>query len=105
MLFLSWVRDPGREVVASVPRLTAGVLIMCLSWILSIWLEQSAAHLLRRRSTNRDITELLGQALRATVLAVGLLTAWGTLGIDTGALTASLGTTGFALGFAVKGHS
>ena len=102
MLALAWMRDLTAKAAAFVPRLLAGVLILCASWLASIWLERSAAHLLRHRSRNRDIADLLGQALRATLLATGLLTALGTLGVDTGALIAGLGMTGFALGFAVR---
>jgi len=102
MLSLTWMRDFTSSVAAFVPRLIAALLILGASWLVSIWLERSAAHLLRDRSRNRDIADLLGQALRATLLATGLLTALGTLGVDTGALIAGLGMTGFALGFAVR---
>lgn len=55
-----------------------------------------------RRSLDPDLTALMSRASRWTILAFGFVTAIGTIGIDVKALVASLGLTGFALGFALK---
>ena len=45
---------------------------------------------------------LLLRGLKITLMAIGVVTALGTMGADIGGLVASLGLVGFAVGFALK---
>lgn len=51
---------------------------------------------------NRPLVALAGETARYVLIAVGLITGFGTMGIDVSALIAGLGLTGFALGFALR---
>lgn len=48
------------------------------------------------------IFHLLAKVCKAAIIILGAVTAMGTAGLNVGALVASLGLTGFALGFAFK---
>lgn len=48
------------------------------------------------------VTSLLSRSVRIILVLVGVVSALGTLGINISAIVASLGLTGFALGFALK---
>lgn len=48
------------------------------------------------------IIAFLGRSCKWFILGLGLLTALGTIGVNVSALVASLGLTGFGLGFALK---
>ena len=56
----------------------------------------------QKSKINLVIIELGTATLKITLLAFGTVTALGTLGINVSALVASLGLTGFALGFALR---
>ena len=45
---------------------------------------------------------MAGETLFYVVIAIGLVTGFGTMGIDVSALIAGLGLSGFALGFALR---
>ncbi len=49
-----------------------------------------------------SVINLLARSAHVVLLVIGLVTTLGTLGIDVSAIVASLGLTGFAVGFALK---
>ena len=49
-----------------------------------------------------SVINLLARSAHVVLIAVGLVTALGTLGLDVSAIVASLGLTGFAVSFALK---
>ena len=55
-----------------------------------------------RANIDFHVLKLMAVTARVTLVIFGLITALGTLGVNVSALVASLGLTGFALGFAVK---
>ena len=57
--------------------------------------------LARVEADKRPLVALAGETLFYIVIAVGLITGLGTMGIDVSALIAGMGLTGFALGFAL----
>lgn len=81
-----------------------GALLILLVFVLVSWAVKSAVRRIARarRADQRDAINLIGTALRWTILAVGIVTALGTLGVDVSGLIAGLGLTGFALGFALR---
>ena len=72
-------------------------------WILaSIVLRLVTTVANRSTDSRRDVILLGGQAAKVTILIIGIISALGTAGVNVSALVASLGLTGFALGFAFK---
>jgi len=49
-----------------------------------------------------QLSTLFARVVKLTLNAFGIISAFGTLGIDVSAMVAGLGLTGFALGFALK---
>lgn len=90
------------DIVSLVPRLLGSLGIFVVFWIAAIGLHTVITRVGAARRVHYDIVSLLGQALKAMVLALGLITALGTSGVNVAGLVAGLGLTGFALGFALK---
>ena len=87
----------------ALPGIFAGLAVIVAFFIAAI----ISRKLLRRLSTRvqadkRPLVELAGETLRYVVIAVGLISGLGTMGVDVSALVAGLGLTGFALGFALR---
>lgn len=56
----------------------------------------------RLREGEQEVLELAGVAAKIGIVTVGAITALGTIGVNVTALVASLGLSGFALGFAAR---
>ena len=99
------MRSVASEVVTAaalfVPRLGAGLLVALAFWLVGRVLRAAVSRYLAGH-LDPSVAALICQALHLTALALGLVTALGTVGIDVTALVAGLGLTGFALGFALK---
>lgn len=89
-------------VVLFLPRVLAALAILLVFWLLSITLGKVIGRLVQVKSVDQALVDLLGRIARVGLLAIGVITACGTLGIDVTALVTGLGLTGFALGFALK---
>ncbi len=89
-------------VVLFLPRVLAALAILLVFWLLSITLGKVIGRLAQVKSVDQALVDLLGRIARVGLLAIGVITACGTLGIDVTALVTGLGLTGFALGFALK---
>ena len=81
-----------------------GALLILLVFAIASWIAKAVFRRIAvaRRPEQRDVVNLIGTALRWTILATGLVTALGTVGVDVSGLIAGLGLTGFALGFALR---
>ncbi len=88
--------------VLFLPRLGGAILIFAAFWVLARVVEGVLRRVLGRRPMSPDLIQLVAQVTGIAMLVFGAVTALGTLGIDTGAMVAGLGLTGFALGFALK---
>lgn len=91
------------SVGGALPGVAAGVLVMVAFFTVAAF----SRRLVRRLSAwvetdKRPLVDLAGGTLRYILMAVGLITGLGTMGIDVSALIAGLGLTGFALGFALR---
>lgn len=84
------------------PSLGAALLIILIFWVLARLLDGLLRRVLKRHNLSPDLVKLVAQVGGIAVLVFGVVTALGTVGIDTAALVAGLGLTGFALGFALK---
>lgn len=88
---------------AALPGVFAGLVVLAGF----LFIAGASRRLLKRLAVRvdddkRPLVALAGEATRYTLVAVGLISGLGTMGIDVSALIAGLGLTGFALGFALR---
>ncbi len=91
-----------QEIILYIPRLISGLFIFRPFLVAAILARRVLGRFSRLSHLTPVIFELLITALKITLIAFGVVTALGTLGIDISAMVASLGLTGFALGFALR---
>ncbi len=84
------------------PRLITAAALLLAFCLLGIGLRRLTVRLARTSNLGPDLVHLLGRIAKITLILFGAVMALGTMGIDVTALVASLGLTGFALGFALK---
>ena len=120
---ISVLFQEGAEVVLpEVEKLDVGVATNWLLKVAGVWAPKVAgavaifvvfliaAKIVKRLITNSaerlnldgNLTALFARSGTIALIALGMVTAMGTLGVDVSALVAGLGLTGFALGFAMK---
>lgn len=90
------------DLVAAGPRVAAALAVVLAFWVAARVLALVVRRFGGARALDPDLMRLLGRAAHGTLVAVGAVTALGTLGLDVTALVAGLGLTGFALGFALR---
>ena len=90
------------SVILFLPRLLSAVIILIIFWLLGRLVTRIVGSTLKLRRISPDLGNLAGKVCGIVVIVFGLVTALGTIGIDTGAMIAGLGLSGFALGFALK---
>lgn len=83
-------------------RVLWGVGIVLAFWASGRLVEQLVSRVRHRMPHNAGLLQFLGRASKIAILAFGLATALGTMGVNVSALVAGLGLTGFALGFALR---
>jgi len=85
------------------PKIGFAILIVLGFWLAGMLVKRiillPAARL---REGEREVLELAGVAAKIGIVTVGAITALGTVGVNVTALVASLGLSGFALGFAAR---
>jgi len=84
------------------PRLGTALLLGLLAWLAAGLVRRLIGRVGERRRVNPDAVSLLGDVSYLALLACGLVTALGTVGVNVAAMVGALGLTGFALGFAFK---
>jgi len=83
--------------------LFAGAVIFLLFWVVAVIIGKILHRMANRTSGSRqDVCKLMAETVKITIYVLGLVCALGTAGVNVSALVASLGLTGFALGFAFK---
>ena len=75
------------------------VLFYCIAIVAKIVILKISQKVPQQKSV---IIKLLANIIKIVIILLGLVTALGSMGIDISALVASLGLTGFAIGFALK---
>ena len=91
-----------QQTVLYVPRLLSGLIIFFLFWLAAHFAHKIILKVSQKSKLNPVILDLATTTVKITLLAFGAVTALGTIGINISALVASLGLTGFALGFALR---
>lgn len=97
-----FLRRIGSDAAAFAPRGFTALFVVTAAWLAGQVADGILKRLGRVRAVDVDLVRLLSRAARITVLAFGIVTALGTLGVEVNALVAGLGLTGFALGFALR---
>jgi small conductance mechanosensitive channel len=93
----AWLR-----VVVQLPSVLTGIVLIILFWIGARIARAVVLRMGSNRRVNADAVHILADALKWTILTIGLITGLGTFGVDVSALIAGLGLTGLALGIALK---
>ncbi|MBU4184615.1 MAG: mechanosensitive ion channel family protein [Proteobacteria bacterium] len=84
------------------PRVGGVIVVILVFIILANVIKRVITKSAERLKLDRHLTSLFARTSSITLIIFGLVTAFGTLGINVSALVAGLGLTGFALGFALK---
>lgn len=90
------------QTIAWLPRLGFAVLILLFFWLLIKLASRLISGISSRLELDMNLSMLFVRAARVGLWTLGIITVFGTLGVDITALVAGLGLTGFALGFALK---
>jgi small conductance mechanosensitive channel len=84
------------------PQLISGTVVFVVFMISSYVAKESIKKACKVANIDENVIILLSQSARYSLLAIGIVTALGVIGLDVSALVASFGLTGFAVGFALK---
>ncbi len=88
---------------AALPGILAGLVIIVGFFLLALAFRVLFRQLAKRVDQDRrPLLALASETVRYAVIAVGLVTGLGTMGVDVSALVAGLGLAGFGLGFALR---
>lgn len=102
--WVDWLGLP--ELVAQVsnllPKIGLGLVIILVFCAAGNAAQRVVRRFFERHYLNPDVEELLDQIVRIVLVAMGLVTGLGTMGVDIAGLVAGLGLVGFAVGFALK---
>ncbi len=90
------------QAIAWLPRVGMAVLILLLFWLLVKLATNVIRGVTIRLGLEENLSILMLRSTRLGLWILGLITTFGTLGVDVTAMVAGLGLTGFALGFALK---
>ena len=88
--------------VVWLPSVGAALALLVLFAVLARLAHFGVLRLVRRKHAHIALGELLASVTHVSLVGLGIVTALGTLGVNIQGLVASLGLTGFALGFALK---
>jgi small-conductance mechanosensitive channel len=83
-------------------KITVSLLILFVFWVLAAMARKVVRKAGATAEIDSSVINLLARSAHVALIAVGLVTTLGTLGIDVSAIVASLGLTGFAVSFALK---
>ncbi|MBK27657.1 MAG: mechanosensitive ion channel [Verrucomicrobiales bacterium] len=83
-------------------KIALSLLILIGFWILAIVIRKIIRKAGTATGIDSSVVNLLARIANVVLWVIGLVTALGTVGINVSAIVASLGLTGFAVGFALK---
>ena len=96
-----WKTAADRAVLY-VPQVATAFLLLAVFWLVAIGVERLINRVGDARKVHGDALFALSRAAKLSLLAIGVVSALGTLGVDVAAMVTALGLTGFAVGFALK---
>ncbi len=92
----------GSQVAALVANVLVGLLVFATFYLLWRLLDRALQMVLRRASVDATTASFLETTFKFLLLTFGLVQALAAVGIDTGAVIASLGIAGLTIGFAAR---
>lgn len=95
-------RSAIERAVLYAPRVATAIVLLVVFWFVARGVERLIQRVGEARKVASDALFVLSRAAKLSLLAVGVITALGTLGVDVTAMVTGLGLTGFAVGFALK---
>ncbi|MDH5639080.1 MAG: mechanosensitive ion channel, partial [Nitrospinota bacterium] len=84
------------------PKIAGGLAIILVFWVLAVIARKTIAKLLSSVAEADHISKIISSTSYYTIIIMGLLTGFNTMGVQMAPIIASLGLGGFALGFALK---
>jgi small conductance mechanosensitive channel len=91
-----------QNIVVHIPQVLTGLILVFAFWIAARIARSVVLRFGGNRRINADAVLILADAMKWTVLSIGLVTGLGTVGVNVSALVAGLGLTGLAIGIALK---
>ena len=91
-----------RQAAEWMPRIGSALLVLFVFWLLAVVARKVVRKAGAAAGIDSSVINLLARSAHIVLMVVGLVTSLGTMGIDVSAIVASLGLTGFAVGFALK---
>jgi small-conductance mechanosensitive channel len=95
-------RAAAERGVLYAPRVATAIVLFAVFWLVARGVEGLIQRAGAARRVASDAMFVLSRGAKLALLAVGVVTALGTLGVDVTAMVTGLGLTGFAVGFALK---
>jgi small conductance mechanosensitive channel len=95
-------RSAAERAVLYAPRVATAIVLFVVFWLVARGVEGLIQRAGAARKVASDAMFVLSRGAKLALLAVGVVTALGTLGVDVTAMVTGLGLTGFAVGFALK---
>jgi small-conductance mechanosensitive channel len=89
------------DVIASLPNVLTAILIIVVSWYIARFLSGLINGILTKRKADPEVTQLLTQLTRWSIITIGIITALQRF-FDVTAFLAGLGIIGFTIGFALQ---
>jgi small conductance mechanosensitive channel len=96
-----FINQMVENIVAAVPNILTAILIFLGSWYLASLLSKLLKRVLTKRNADLEVTLLLVQLTRWSIIAIGIVTALQRF-FDVTAFLAGLGILGFTIGFAMQ---
>jgi len=91
------------QFVAWLPQAAKGLIVFLVFWLIGALIGGVLPRLAGQLKNSHGVfLRLVGQIVKITLIAIGAVNALGIMGVDTSALLAGLGLTGFAFGLALK---
>jgi small-conductance mechanosensitive channel len=90
------------RLVLFAPRLATALALLVAAWLAAVVLTRLVGRLGAPVIQSPEVSSVLSRTIKTAILAIGVVSALGTLGINVMGMVAGLGLAGFALGFALK---
>ena len=102
---LTELLELAEDIGVFLPKLVPGFIVFLIFWMIGSLAKKIALIIGSRLSTmKRELADLAGQTVKSVFIITGAVLALSKIGININALVASLGLTGFALGFAGRAY-
>ena len=79
-------------------------ILFALFWLIACFAKSFILKIGKKSNQKYFVFKILADFCKITIILIGLITALGTAGVNVSAIVASLGLSGFALGFALKDY-